>query len=803
MPLAAGTRLGTYEILNAIGAGGMGEVYRAHDDQLHRIVAIKVLPTATTDDPAARGRLVREARAAAALNHPHICTVHQVGEADGQTFIAMELVEGATLSARLADGPLPPEQVVRYGIQLADALAHAHERGIVHRDLKCANVIVTPEGRIKVLDFGLAKRLTTNELTTRLDATVEGPGTIAGTLAYMAPEQLRGQPALAASDVWALGAMLYEMTQAARPFRGQTTFELSAAILNDAPAPLEKPVPAALQAVIRKCLEKEPGHRYGTGTEVRAALEVIQSTSDFRQPLPPTEPIAIVGRPRPRGPGRRRTLLAAIGVLAVAAIGYATWLLLTPAPVLRTLAILPFENVENDERIDYVAEGLTDGLVRRTRLLPSMKVTKLGAVPTLAGRKIGLAEVGRELKVESVVTGTVKREGESLLVTAHLTEGATGAPLWQNTYTLEVSKYVDVVDEIATQIMNDGLKLRLDNADRRQRAWHPTNNPEAYRLYLQANHLQRSSTEEGYLEARKLLEDAVRLDQKFAAAYASLGGLYAMLVVDGYDRPNDAWPQVGRYMRESVALDPRLVEIHAYDHAIAVFWERNWKAAEQARVKLLRSVASEVDPQFLRALPLERLALGFPEEAVALARRIGELDPYSPDLATLTADYLMHAGQLDAAVTLYRRAISLDDTNKNPVFGLAEALFRQRKFDEAIATRRDAHEVAGDSEMARHFAAARGEAGYRQADRAWAEAELASLKRKAAFRYVSPYDLGRLYARLGDHEQAFKYLDDAFIDRAPGLVLLNIDQAWDPVRNDSRFLDAIGKAGLPEPKGRK
>ena len=264
-----GQTLGHYRIDAKLGEGAMGVVYRAHDEQLDRDVAIKVLPAGSFRDATARARLLREARTASKLNHPHICTIHEVGEADGQAYIAMELVEGQSLSARLAGGALPVEQVLRYGLQLADALAHAHERGIIHRDLKSANVIITPEGRAKVLDFGLAKRLSGEQLaeaTTQTMDSLTGPGAVVGTLAYMAPEQLRGQPADARSDVWALGVVLYEMAAGQRPFQGQTGFELSSAILSQPPAPLRPgpsgALPAELGAVIARCLEKEPAQRY-------------------------------------------------------------------------------------------------------------------------------------------------------------------------------------------------------------------------------------------------------------------------------------------------------------------------------------------------------------------------------------------------------------------------------------------------------------------------------------------------------------------------------------------------------------
>src|SRR5512136_679445 len=276
--IAPGTRLGPYVIEALLCAGGMGQVWWAHDTRLERDVALKVLPAEALGDDTARARLIREARLASKLNHPHICTIYEVGESDGQTFIAMELVEGQPLSARVAGGALPVEQILRYGQQMADALAHAHGRGVVHRDFKSANVVVTPDGQVKVLDFGLAKRMTGEELadaTTVSRHSLTAPGVVAGTLAYMAPEQLKGQPADARSDIWALGVVLYELAAGQRPFQGQTGFELTSAILSQ-PVPAVPPaVPAPLAGVIERCLAKEPGERYQQGSEVRAALEAV------------------------------------------------------------------------------------------------------------------------------------------------------------------------------------------------------------------------------------------------------------------------------------------------------------------------------------------------------------------------------------------------------------------------------------------------------------------------------------------------------------------------------------------------
>ena len=780
----------------------MGEVYRARDEQLDRDVAIKVLPASSFDDPSARARLVREAKAAGALNHPHICHVYEVGEAKGQAYIAMELVEGQTLSQRLAAGVLPVEQVVRYGIQLADALAHAHDRGVVHRDLKSANVIITPDGRVKVLDFGLAKRVTAAELSeavTQFEGTFTQPGTVMGTLAYMPPEQLRGQIAQAPSDVWALGVVLYEMAQGTRPFQGQTGFEVSAAILNEAPAPLSSSIPPALQAVVARCLEKEPGRRYQTGSEVRAALEVIQTGGDLPRAAPQARPAGPAPVPRPipaAGLTRRRAVwLGAAAVVGVS--GLATWQLWPAGVAARSLAVLPFENRAKDEDLEYLCEGVAESLIRQMSRLGSLRVSNLSTVLNFTGQPVDLPTAGKQLGVETILAGSIERQGARLLISARLVDVATGRELWTSAYDRDAADLLDVQEEIASAIMNDGLRMRLSDDQQRQLARRPTVDGDAYDLYLQSAHLQRRATEEDYLYSRELLKRAVARDPQYAQALAALGGNYGMMATDGFARPTDAWPQVSTYMRQALEIDPDLTERHAIAHGVAFLFDWDWAGAERARRLLLQTPTGDLNPHWLRPLAAEHWALGRPDEAIQLARRTRELDPLSPYLAILEADYLLRAGQYDAAIALYENSIRLDPANPNAYFGLAEARSSQGRFDDAIEARRQAHAVAGDDALKDVLSTARGEQGYREIEQAWVRLQLQTLEERGATSYVSPLDFARAYAQLGEKDLAFKYLDASFVDRSPGLVFLKVDPAWDAIRDDARFAVAVRRVGLP------
>ena len=781
-----------YRILGKLGAGGMGEVYRARDEKHDRDVAVKVLPASTFDDPTARARLVREAKAAAALNHPNICTVYEVGEADGQAYIAMELVEGHTLRATLAEGALPPDLLVHYARQLAEALAHAHDRGVVHRDLKSGNVIVTPDRRVKVLDFGLAKRAAVPDLAdavTELHVSLTQPGTAVGTLPYMAPEHLRGQPTQMPGDVWALGVVLYEMAAGTLPFKGQTSFELSSAILNDAPPALGPDVPAVIRVVVERCLDKEPSRRFRSGSDVRTALEESQARPAPFAPAPSADVVVRFSR---------RRLLWVCGAAAIAlGSGLATWWFWSAGAAERSLAVLPFENRLKDEDLDYLCDGVADSLIRQMSRLRSLRISNLETVLNFKGQQVDPKNAGSQLGVETILTGSIERQGARLLVSARLVDVATGRELWTNAYDRDASDLLDVQDDIATAIINDGLRLRLTDNQQRALVRRPTVDGEAYDLVLQAGYVQRRATEEDYLYARELLKRALARDPQYAEALAGLSGTYAVMVTDGLERPTDAWPEVSRYMGQALAIDPDMPEAHAYAHAVAFLFNWDWAGAEQARRRLLQTPSADFHPGWLRALAIERWALGRPDEALQLARRTRELDPLSPYLGVLEADYLLRDGQFDAAIPLYERSMRLDPENPNAHFGLAEVKYRQGRFDEAIEARRLAHAVAGDEGMKDVFPTARGEQGYRDIEQAWVRLQLDALKTREATRYVSPLDFARAYAQLGQKDLTFKYLDASFVDRSPGLVFLKVDRAWDAVRDDPRFAEAVRRVGLP------
>ncbi len=554
-----GRQLGPYRILAMLGAGGMGEVYRAHDDRLDRDVALKILPASTFEDATARARLVREARAAAALNHASICTIHEVGEAEGQAYIAMELVEGTPLSESAHGRSLPLDEVLSYGTQIADALAHAHARGIVHRDLKSANVVVTSDKRVKVLDFGLAKKMSGADLTDAYtqrptDASLTERGSVVGTIAYMAPEQLRGEPADARSDLWALGVMLYELSGGTKPFKGQSSFEVSSNILSQPPSPFPPSVPVALRAVIDKCLEKDPARRYQTASEAGASLQAVQAGHATRW------------TPLRYHFARRPWLLPAVAALTLAGVvaglnlNRIRWQ--SGATGVESLAVLPLVNLSGDSDQDYFADGMTEVLSTDLARLGGLKrVIARGSVIRYKGTSRPLEEIARELNVDALVTGSVLRSGDRVSITAQLLDPATGAQLWTNRYERSLQDVLVLRSEIVSAIVRE-IRMKLSPAEAARLASAGPVNTEAFEAYLKGRFHWLKQTREDFDLAERYFQSALDKDPTYALAYAGLGSVWMMRGDTGFQPPAETFPKARAFTAKAFELDDSLADLH-------------------------------------------------------------------------------------------------------------------------------------------------------------------------------------------------------------------------------------------------
>lgn len=624
----------------------MGAVYLGHDTRLGRQVAIKVVGSSAAGSESAYRRLLREARTASSLNHPNICTIHEVGEEDGRVFIVMELLEGVPLREAARAG-LPPETVLRYGLQIADALAHAHGRGIVHRDLKSANVMITRDGRAKIVDFGLASHAApaTAADVTRSADTVEGSGSIAGTLLYMAPEVLRGEPADARSDIWALGVMLYEAAAGHLPFEGKTSFDVSGAILRGQPRDLPSRVPAPLVAVIYRCIEKDPAQRYQSAAEVRAALEAIAT-----------------GAGRSRLPISRSVIAVAAGVVLLLLIaGLVVFRLnrsrsgdsrpaaATGAPIVRSIAVLPLANLSGDAAQDYFADGLTQALISSLARVKSLRVISRTSVMRYKGTSKTVPEIARELGIDAVVEGSVARFGDRVRVTAQLIQAATEKHLWSEEYDREVRDVLAMQSEIARAVALR-VQAQLSPQEKATLAAARPIDPAAYDAFLRGSFYSRHENRQNNETAIRLLEEAVSRDPTFATAHAELA--------------------------------------HAYVRRFFYFTpdEKQWQDKALAAVqKALELDPSSADALLARGMLLWTPANGFPHlEAIRAHRQALALNPSLDEAHHQLGLVYMHVGLLPEAEQASQAAVALNPANTMARYRVAVTRLYRGEYQDSL-----------------------------------------------------------------------------------------------------------------------
>jgi TolB-like protein/Tfp pilus assembly protein PilF/predicted Ser/Thr protein kinase len=788
---APGGALGSYRIERQLGRGGMGAVFLAYDTKLHRRIALKVLEGVATVDAAGR-RLLHEARNAAALNHPNICTIHEVGGADGTTFIAMEYVEGRSLRERLDEGALPPSDVLSFGIQAADALGYAHDHDVVHRDFKAANAIVTDAGRLKIVDFGLAKRGDVM-IADATSMTAVPTGAAAGTPATMAPEQVRGDATDARTDLWALGVLLYQMVSGTNPFRAPTIPELFSAILRDAPAPVPDTVPAELKGIIERCLEKDPARRFQRAAEVRAALEAIQ-------------PFTVAPPPKMRHGRTRRGLaataaLAGLGMLAVAMNigGLRTHLTGgTPRSAFDSLAVLPLESLSASGEQDYFAAGMHEALILGLGKLRGLQ--RVSARPSVLRYRTAdkpLRQIADELGVGALITGTVLHSGSKVRITAHLIDPVTERQLWAESYEREVRDVLALQNEVVAAIARQ-VQLQLSPDERNALAHARQVNPEAYQAYLKGKFQLNKLTPEGFEKGMALLREAVALDPAEPLAYAGLARGYSLMeVFSPASSPEDA-SRAKAAAFKAIELDDMLAEAHAALATVKFAKEWDYAGAEEGfrRALQINQNLAEVHITFAQYLSI----FGSEAEAIAEWKRGIQLDPLSPLYAAWFGGAYWEFGRFDEAITEAHKALELqpDFPVALVVLGLAHLDKGQR--EEAIAAHEkllEKYPHQGNSWiLARTYALAGRSAEARRM--------LTGVQAKPPSDLVHPWFVAAAYSALGEHEEAMNWLEKAYDLRIGFLTNLARERAacFDlrPLRTNARFQTLLKKMNL-ERKG--
>jgi TolB-like protein/Tfp pilus assembly protein PilF len=765
-----GQTLGHYRIESQLGSGGMGVVYRAHDTTLGRTVAIKLVGERFAAEPSARARLLREARTASALNHPHICTVHEVGEANGQVYIVMEHVEGRPLSALLS-GQVSAETAVRYGIQIADALAHAHQRGIVHRDLKSANVMVTPEGRAKVLDFGLAKRLDTDEassLTTR-SAELSEPGQVAGTLHYLAPEVLRGHPADARTDVWALGVLLYELAAGQTPFRRKTRFEVTAAILGEPPAALPPGVPAGLRAVILRCLAKDPDQRYPRAGEVRAALEAVQSGTFVPEAVRPAS-----------GVSRRRALAAGAAgaaALAIAAGVGSLRFFARDARQIDSIAVLPFANVGGNPETEYLSDGVAENVIGSLSRLPDLRVIAFASVLRYKGRPVDPQEVVRDLGVGAAVIGRITHQGTGLVISAELIDARDKSRLWGEQYEVKTTELQSVQQEISRNI--SGRLRHLSGEEKGRVTKRYTENAEAYDLFLKGRYYWLKDTSEDYKTSLEFFQRAVQKDPDYAPAHAWIALVYAALTVEGYMPPSEGLAATKAAVAKAQRLDDSLAEVHwVLSNLPGHDGEKEWQ-----RALALDPQNAQVHRFYAGSLRARRRW----DDAIAEGKRAQALDPLGLETNKALAYTYYYAARYDEAIAQARKTLEIDPNHIPAHELLAEVYARKGMYAEAIAQHQRTFELNGLKEDAEGLGQDFKAYGYETVMRQLYLSTVEELKERAKSGYVSPVLFAAAYAKLGDVDQALPWLEKGLAEGSPVLGAIGVDPDYDKLRSDPRF----------------
>ena len=800
LTLGPGTKLGAYEIVEMVGAGGMGEVYRARDTILGRDVAIKVLPPIFSHDAERLRRFEQEARAAAALNHPNILSIHQLGNHDGAPYLVSEFLEGETLRLRLQKGPLPVSTALDYTLQLVNGLAAAHGKGIVHRDLKPENLFLTTNGLLKILDFGLAKLQRSESFGAPETAMTQGsstlPGIVMGTVGYMSPEQVRGQQVDHRSDIFALGAIFYELLSAKRAFHGNTPADTLTAILMHDPPSLTGTSPnitPPLDRVIRRCLEKDPNERFQSAKEVGFALKAL---SDVPASLRTGSPRAQDLPPSRRLIARRALsiagliLVVVLGLLVVANVGRLRDRLWRASRA-QSLAVLPLANLSGDPAQDYFADGMTEAMITELAQISALRVISRTSVMQYKDGKKSLPEIARELHVDSVVEGSVLRSGGKVRITAQLIQAVPERHLWAKSYDGDLRDVMAIQSQVARSVAGEiRIKLTPQEESRLQKA--RSVNPDAHDAYLRGLYYRRKGGLENVEKARQFFAQALDSDPLYAPPYAALADYYSVLPFYTNATPDEVFPKAKAAVARALELDDSLAEAHASLAYIHTYYDWHWAAAEQEFQRSLQLNPNDaaVRHRYSRYLS----TVGRIDDALREIKRAQQLDPLSQIAKANVGMIYYFARRYDSAMKPLNDVLKEDPKFDTGYWGLGLIYEQKGTQAEAVAQMEKAAALSPDPITMASLAHAYGASGQKEK----AQKILAQLEGQAKKESISGYNFAVIYVGLGEKEKALAALERAFQERSTLLPYSKMDPRFDPIRSDVRFIDIQRRIGLAE-----
>jgi serine/threonine-protein kinase len=836
MTLESGTKLGRYEIRSQIGAGGMGEVYLAQDTKLDRKVALKILPADLAANEDRMRRFVQEAKAAAALNHPNIATIYEIGESDNVNFIAMEFIDGVTLREKIHQERTELRKLLRFLQHAAEGLAKAHAAGIVHRDLKPDNIMITRDGHAKILDFGLAKLVETSEpgpgqgeggeAPTAVMQQHSVPGMIMGTVGYMSPEQAQARPVDQRSDIFSFGCILYEAATGRKPFAGDSVVDTLHKIIH-APAPaitdFYPSAPPELQRVIRKCLAKEPEKRYqtirDTANDLEEFLEEMKGTSDIERSVAPSSSATTNSAIRSTADDvrsaestgsvsqqpassaeyvvtgiKQHKLLAAVALLVLVggAVALSLYLRARNTEVaIKSIAVMPFVNESGNPDLEYLSDGMTETLISSLSQLPNLNVKGRSSVFRYKGKDLNTKTLGKELGVQAVLYGRVIQRGDQLTLSLELLDAVTENVIWSGKYDRKQGDLVSLQKEIAADVSNK-LKSRLTGADEQRVAKTYTSNTDAYQLYLKGRFFWNQRNAASLKKAAEYFQQAIDKDPTYALAYSGLADSYALLPNYSGGRPEEYFPKAKAAALEAVQLDDNLAEGHTSLGNILIGFE--WNIADSTR-EFKRAI--ELNPNYATAHhwysdgPL--LSARKFDESIVEMKRAQEIDPLSLIINAELGTNYTYAGQYEAAIDQLRKTIQMDDSFYLAHWNLGLAYRMKGQYSQAIAEYQTAMRLAHDPQVLSMI----GEAQAASGDRAAALKTLADLKDQAKKEYVASFAMAQLYGALGDKDEAFRQLEEAYRTHAIELQLIKVNPMLNSLQGDRR-LDELTKRVFKE-----